>query len=155
MKGMSMNRRRGFTLVELLIVMVMMGILAGLALPSLQSAVWKARSAEVVSDIHTITLAYHEFLADGGGLVKNAAWGTVPPDLVPYLPDGFSFSDPFVDYRWTRVAPKASPWGLEMGMIRVRPVAKYRKVFMPKLASIAPTATSVVTNNQVQFYIVR
>ncbi len=102
--------RRGFTLVELLIVMVMLGILAGLALPSLQSAVWKARSAEVVSDIHTITVAYHEFLADGGGRINNAAWGRVPPALLPYLPDGFSFTDPFVDYRWTRVAPNASPW---------------------------------------------
>jgi prepilin-type N-terminal cleavage/methylation domain-containing protein len=155
MTGASKSRRQGFTLVELLIVMVMIGILAGLALPSLQSAVWKARSAEVVSDIHTITLAYHEFLADGGGRVNNAAWGRVPPDLVPYLPDGFSFTDPFVDYRWTRVAPNASPWDLEMGMIRVRPVAKYKDAMMRKLASMAPSTTSVVTNNQVRFYIVR
>ena len=155
MKAGSKSRRRGFTLVELLMVMVVLGILTGLALPNLQSAVWKARSAEVVSDIHTITLAYHEFLADGGARVGNAAWGAVPSDLLPYLPDGFSFTNPFVDYRWTRVAPMASPWDLEMGMVRVRPVAKYRKAMMPKLASVAPTATSIVTTNQVRFYITR
>jgi hypothetical protein len=34
-------------------------------------------------------------------------------------------------------------------------VADYKKAMMPKLASMAPTATSIVTNNQVQFYIVR
>jgi prepilin-type N-terminal cleavage/methylation domain-containing protein len=149
------GRRRGFTLVELLIVMVILGILAGMALPALHSAVWKARAAEVVSDIHTITVAYHEFLADNGDRVRNAGWGTAPSELIPYLPDGFSFTNPFVDYRWTRVRPNASPWGLEMGMVRVRPVAKYRKAMMPKLASMAPTATSLVTANQVRFYIVR
>ncbi len=155
MNRASKSGRRGFTLIELLIVMVILGILAGLALPNLQSAVWKARSAEVVSDIHTITVAYHEFLANDGGRINNAAWGRLPPALVPYLPDGFSFTNPFVDYRWTRVAPGASPWGLEGGMIRVRPVAEYRKAMMPKLALVAPSATSVVTSNQVQFYIIR
>lgn len=151
----SKSGRRGFTLVELLIVMVIIGILTGLALPNLQNAVWKARAAEVASDIHTITLAYHEFLADGGNRVNNAGWGRIPSDLAPYLPDGLSFTNSFVDYRWTRVAPGASPWDLEMGMVRVRPVAKYRKAMMRALASVAPAATSVVTSNQVRFYIIR
>jgi len=40
-----------------------------------------------------------------------------------------------------------------MGMLRVRPLQEFKKLMMPKLAAIAPTATSVVTNNQVRFYI--
>ena len=155
MNAASIRRSQGFTLIELLIVTVIIGILAGIAVPNLQNAVWKARAAEVVSDVYTVTLAYHEFLADGGGRINNSGWGRVPPDLLPYLPDNLSFTNDFMDYRWTRVAPGASPWGLEMGMIRVRPKAAYRKVLMPRLAAVAPSATTVVTSNQVRFYILR
>ena len=147
------SMRKGVTIIELLIVMVLVGILAGIAIPNFQNAVWRARAAEVVSDVHTVTLAYHQYLADGGGRIRTAAWGSVPAALEPYLADGFSFSTEVADYRWVRVKAKSSPWGLEMGKLRVRPLGEFKKLMMPKLAAIAPTATSVVTNNQVQFYI--
>ena len=150
----SLGRRgEGFTLVELLIVMVMVGILAGIAVPAFRNAVWKARAAEAVSDVHTVTLAYHNYLADGGGILNSGDWGTVPPALEPYLDEGFSFSTEAADYRWTRVEPGASPWGLEMGMLTVRPLANVRNLLLPKLAMVAPTNTSVVTSTQVRFYI--
>ena len=147
------SMRRGVTIIELLIVMVLVGILAGIAIPNFQNAVWRARAAEVVSDVHTVTLAYHQYLSDGGAVVGKAAWGRVPSALETYLPDGFSFSTEVADYRWTRVKAKSSPWDVEMGMLRVRPLGEFKKLMMPKLAAAAPTATSVVTNNQVRFYI--
>jgi len=147
------RRREGFTLVELLIVMVMVGILAGIAVPSVQNAVWKARAAEVVSDVHTVTLAYHEYLADGGGALPSAPWNQPPAALEPYLGDGFSFSTEVADYSWTRVSAEASPWDVEMGMLRVRPLTRFTELMMPKLALMAPTSTSVVTSDQVRFYI--
>ena len=145
--------REGFTLVELFIVMVMVGILSGIAVPAFRNAVWKARAAEAVSDVHTVTLAYHNYLADGGGILNSAEWGTVPPALEPYLDEGFSFSTKAADYRWTRVEPGASPWGLEMGMLTVRPLDEYSNLMIPKLAMIAPANTTVVTISQVRFYI--
>lgn len=151
--GSGQWERGGFTLVELLVVFVMVGILAGIAIPIFQNAVWKARAAEVVSDVHTVTLAYHQYLADGGGRVRNARWGSVPRELAEYLPENFSFGDEFVDYRWTRIRPRRSPWDVEMGMLRVRPKGEYRKLFLPRLAAVAPGGTTVVTNRQVRFYI--
>ncbi len=143
----------GFTLIEILIVLVILGILAGIAIPNFQGAVWKARAAEVVTDVHTVTLAFHEYLADGGRRVRIRPWGTLPNELRDYLPENFPFQDDFVEYRWTRVGAAQSPWGVETGMLRVRPRTRYRKLMMPKLELVAPSGTSVVTRNQVRFYI--
>ena len=130
------SMRKGVTIIELLIVMVLVGILAGIAIPNFQNAVWRARAAEVVTDVHTVTLAYHQFLADGGGVVGTAAWGQVPAALEPYLADGFSFSTEVADYRWVRVKASSSPWDVEMGMLRVRPLEEFKTLMMPKLAAM-------------------
>ncbi len=55
------HRGRAFTLVEVLIVMVIMGILAALAIPSLQGAIEKARIARAIGDIKAIGRNLQEY----------------------------------------------------------------------------------------------
>lgn len=144
----------GFTLIEVLIVMVILGILAGLALPSLQMTIWKAHATDVLGDMHTVRLAYHQYLADGGERTRTRPWGRTPSDLEPFLPDGFSFETEIAEYRWVRVSPGASPWGVESGLFRVRPKRQVRRIFMTQLTNMAKGPNVVPRRNQILFYMI-
>lgn len=55
------HRRKGFTLVELLIVVVIIGILAAMAIPRFQSTKGKAYLASVKSDLKNLSTAEESF----------------------------------------------------------------------------------------------
>jgi type IV pilus assembly protein PilA len=61
---MHSKRRRGFTLVELLIVVVIIGLLAAMALPKFQSTKGKAYFAGMKSDLHNLTTAQEAYFYD-------------------------------------------------------------------------------------------
>lgn len=145
---------RGFTIIELLVVLVVIAILAGIALPTLRSAIMNAEAANILGDVRAVQIAYSNFIADGGTRAGNSGWGRTPTDLEPYLPDGFNFATDVADYRWTRLRARASPWGVESGMLRVRPKPDLRPALVDKLANMAHQALTVRTRNQVRFYMV-
>ncbi len=103
--------RRGFTLIEIIITVVILGILAGLAAPSLHDAVVKADAAHVLSDFQVIRVAVMEYHAENDVYPKTRGQGRVPPELVSFLPDGFDFEYKSARYRWRR-------WSLPNGLPR-------------------------------------
>ena len=95
-------KRHGFTLVELMVAMLITGILASLAIPSIGAMVRRADAARVVADMSAIRVAALDYYAANGSYPASGSAGTVPATLAPSLPRGFSFRYKTVTYRWRR-----------------------------------------------------
>ena len=91
--------RPGFTLVELMVVIMIVGILAGLAIPDLREARLRADATRVVADARAVGLAAHDFLSQNGRFPDSGAPGQVPPELAEGL-DGVSFDYKGLTYSW-------------------------------------------------------
>lgn len=100
MTGTTRRRKVGFTLIELVVVLVVVAFLAALALPNLRRALVKARAAEVVGDLRTVQVAVLSYLGDHHEYPPDETLGVVPSGLAPYLPEEFSFAgeDYLIDY---------------------------------------------------------
>jgi len=86
------RRRGGFTLVELLMVMAIVGILAGLAVPNLQNMITRARAAELAGDLEVVRIAALNYHAEYLTWPAETSDGEVPSELTEFLPDNFDFA---------------------------------------------------------------
>lgn len=66
-------RRRGFTLIEVMVVVIIIGILASISIANLQAAQDKARVANLQSNLKTISVGLEGFSSDNGGHYPDPA----------------------------------------------------------------------------------
>ncbi len=77
------KQRLGFTLMELMIVLAIVGILAALAYPSYRDSVRKGNRAEAITALHAISLAQEKWRANNATYATNltASSTATPPGL--------------------------------------------------------------------------
>jgi type IV pilus assembly protein PilA len=80
------RNKKGFTLIELMIVVIIIGILAALAIPRFQNATTKAKESEaktILKQIYTFQEAYRQ--ETGGYSANLPAIGFVAPTNAKYV----------------------------------------------------------------------
>ncbi|MFT5206650.1 MAG: type IV pilus assembly protein PilE [Candidatus Omnitrophota bacterium] len=73
MNSSNQNNIQGFTIMELLIAIVIMGVLAGIAVPGYQKSVEKSRSTEATVGLKVIHTAEKIYRLDTGAYAGAAA----------------------------------------------------------------------------------
>ncbi len=80
-----MKISRGFTLVEIMIAVVIIGLLAAMSIPAFQKVRNKALVNAFVNDLRTIEEAIDVYATENGKQLQDYVGGIQPVDLLPYL----------------------------------------------------------------------
>ncbi len=89
------RRAAGFTLIELMVVLVIIGVLAALIVPNVLDRTDDARATAARTDVHNLMQALKLYKLDNQrypsaeqglqALVAKPSTGTIPPNWKPYL----------------------------------------------------------------------
>ena len=101
-QGVTMDNRRGFTLIELMIVVVIIGILAVFVIPVFSGMIARSKEAAVKSNAHTIQLAAEDFAVQNDGVYAADVDNSQTPTgktITDLLPNGMLLDNPFTKTR--------------------------------------------------------
>lgn len=106
-----MNQKKGFTLVEMLMVVFVIAILAGMILPRLSQAPIRARDARRISDLHNLQSMlelYFSIYAKYPSTPSSGGWDSLAQELKNKIQTSRVPSDPTPTVSYFYCAPNNS-----------------------------------------------
>lgn len=102
-----MNKNRGFTLIEIMVVIAIIITLAGLLMPALTRARRQARRVECINNLKQIGIALHSYALDNDEKFPNSLQALIDNDYISskemlYCPERRS---EIAQYRYTNLSP--------------------------------------------------
>ena len=88
---MDQKRRRAFTIVEVVTIMMIVSVLTRIAIPQMQEILTRARATEVRASFSVVEEAATRLSIENNPWPNDTDAGIVPPELIDMLPGGFSF----------------------------------------------------------------
>lgn len=83
-----MNAQKGFTLIELMIVVAIIGILAAIAIPQYQNYIAKSQVSRAVAELGAIKTAYETCMNDGKTVANACALGWTASNIITQTTPG-------------------------------------------------------------------
>ncbi|WP_221028958.1 type II secretion system protein [Actomonas aquatica] len=85
MRILPHSQTRAFTLVEIMIAVVIIGLLAAVALPAFTRVTQKTEHTTLVNDLRTFSSAFEQYSLENGLWPADANAGVIPPGMASYL----------------------------------------------------------------------
>jgi len=99
--GRRPNRSRGFTLVEIMVVIVIIGLLAAMSLPTYRRVTLRSKTVAVVNDLRTYSTAFITYNLQNGRWPLDGTSQVIPTELTGSIPLGFTQKSPIGGvYKW-------------------------------------------------------
>lgn len=94
-------RTRGFTMVEIMVVVVIIGLLAAMALPTYRRITMRSKTAALVSDLRSYSTAFITYNLQNGKWPADELPQKIPAVMSGALPAGFARKSPIGGvYKW-------------------------------------------------------
>ena len=113
------RRRAGFTFVELMTVLIVLGLLSGLAILKYIDLTHRARAAQAAGDLEAVRIAAYGAWYETGKWPDEVGPGIIPPGLGQYLPGGFTFQRKEYTLDWENFVPAngGQTAGMQVGVV--------------------------------------
>jgi prepilin-type N-terminal cleavage/methylation domain-containing protein len=149
---MRIRRRRGFSFVELLLAMAIIGLLAGIAIPRYGEMKRRAVASAILGDVHAIRIAAFSYYTEHGSFPPDAGIGQLPVQLVDNLPLGFTFDRPDYDYDWHVWSQTNGAGGTET-LVGISVLVTDSRLAAQLVRTAGPGYIPIITPTQVTFLV--
>jgi prepilin-type N-terminal cleavage/methylation domain-containing protein len=95
------SRTHAFTLVEIMVVVVIIGLLAAMGMPAYRKATLRSKASAVQNDLRTFSTAFITYNLQNGSWPANVDAREIPPELASALTNNFTLKTPIGGYyKW-------------------------------------------------------